>query len=76
MEHMKARNYVMPVTPIDTNPDAIKAAVEKFKRMMPETIQMITLLAQLRKVKFDALVKEGFTEPQALQIVVETEIDM
>lgn len=45
--------------------DAIKVMVE----LMPEQIKIYALQAQAMRARQDALIKQGFTEEQALEIV-------
>lgn len=44
-------------------------ALAELKDTLPLTIEVSLLQAQTRKASYDALVSEGFTEKQALQIV-------
>ena len=59
----------MNITEFPTKPDSFKAAVEEAARNLDSHLQLIRLVAVMRKELFDALVKEGFTELQALEIV-------
>jgi len=43
-----------------------KNGIKQMREMLPLQVEWQVLDAQIRKVKFDALLKEGFTEPQAL----------
>ena len=38
------------------------------KSTMPETIEHLVLMAKLSKIKYDALIEEGFTPEQALEL--------
>jgi len=53
---------------IPLSKDKTKGALEAFRRDMDSHIQAIKLVAQLRKAKYDAHIKEGFTPEQALEI--------
>lgn len=57
------------ITEFPTKPDPFKTAVEEAARNLDSHLQFIRLVAVMRKELFDALVKEGFTELQALEIV-------
>ena len=54
------------VTPIKK--DKFKAAIDEFRRAMPAAIEQVKLTAQLRKISYDACIKEGFTPEQALEL--------
>ena len=45
-----------------------KDGIKQMREMMPLQIEWQVLDAQIRKAKFDALLKEGFSEPQALML--------
>ena len=47
--------------------------VNEMKANMTAYFEMIKISAEMRKVKYDALVKEGFTPEQALAIVIGTQ---
>jgi len=53
---------------IDTRTDTEKA-FEQVLQEIPVIIKMIPIQANAMKVKYDALVAEGFTPEQALEIV-------
>ena len=48
--------------------DKIRADIEKMKRDLPIFLELTSLTAQIRKASYDALIKEGFTEIQALEL--------
>ena len=50
------------------NAAMIKKGLEDLKEMMPYIIENETLQAQIKKEKFEALVKNGFTEAQAIEL--------
>lgn len=58
------------VTQLETKPDELKAIIERLKRMFDDQVELDRLLAKLKRSKFSALVTEGFTEEQALRIVL------
>ncbi|TCO69522.1 hypothetical protein [Marinisporobacter balticus] len=47
----------------------MEMAIKEMVKMMPEQIQLCKLVAEQQKIYFDELVKQGFTENQALEIV-------
>lgn len=49
--------------------DKTLAQIEKMKRELPKYIEMAEIVAQIRKANFDALIKQGFTEAQALELI-------
>lgn len=49
-------------------PNEMKEAVRQLKSVMPDMIEHLILMAELTKVKYDALVQQGFTEAQALEL--------
>lgn len=53
---------------IPLSKDELKGALEVLKRGMSDQIEGINLMAKLRKAKYDAHIKEGFTPEQALEI--------
>jgi hypothetical protein len=58
------------VTPLDTKPDDLKAIIERLKRTIDDQLELESLVAKLSRAKFLALVKEGFSEDQALKIII------
>jgi hypothetical protein len=55
--------------------DAMMAnAVETIKHNFSTYLQQIFLFNKLRKAKYDNLISEGFTEVQALEIIIRTKI--
>ena len=60
-------------TPINVSQEAasqfqLEQGVEQTKRNMPLILEYITLQAKQRRAKYRALVKEGFTPEQALEL--------
>lgn len=53
---------------LDTRSDFQKA-IDNFKFQLPTEIEFIKLKAKMAKEQYEALLKEGFTEQQAMQIV-------
>ncbi|OAH53100.1 hypothetical protein AWH48_12140 [Domibacillus aminovorans] len=47
----------------------LERQLEELMRTMPTEIKRIGLMSQYYKARFDSLVKEGFTEAQALEII-------
>jgi hypothetical protein len=54
-----------------TNPDILKAsqAISKIIEILPQMIEVEKVKAKMLKARYDALVKAGFSESQALTIV-------
>ena len=46
----------------------MKAASEELKRTLPEMLENLTLVAQLRRASYKAHLEEGFTESEALEL--------
>ena len=44
------------------------AAIMGLKRNLPELIEHMVVMAEIRKASYNALLKEGFTEEQALEL--------
>ena len=49
-------------------------ALDELRRELESYIDLIQYNARLRKGKFDALMKEGFSREEALRIVISTPI--
>lgn len=56
------------VTEIKFKVDEFRVEIGNLRRNMRNHIEMIKLLAKLRKEKYDAHISEGFTEEEALEI--------
>ncbi len=63
---MSDDNKKPTVVNLELPPDELAAAVELYKRQLPSLREYQKLSAQLHRVKYLALVKEGFTKEQAL----------
>jgi Flp pilus assembly CpaE family ATPase len=61
---------VSNITQLDTKPDDLKALIERIKRVMDDQLELDALLAKINRAKFLVLVKEGFTDEQALKIIM------
>ncbi|WP_422366408.1 hypothetical protein [Pelagibius sp.] len=56
-------------TLVDIPPkDDFRAALDGLRRDLPKLAEHAALVAQMKRAYFDALVKEGFTEAQALDL--------
>jgi len=44
----------------------MQIAVARMKKELPMILEFVKIMAQLRKAGYDALIKEGFNEQQAL----------
>lgn len=56
------------VRPITQKPDEFRAAIEGMKRNLDNFVEHAKLTAAIKRAYFDALVKEGFTAEQALEL--------
>ena len=56
------------IKPLDTRTD-MKKAIDNLKFELPQQIELIAIQANLAKKQLDFLIKEGFTEQQAMQII-------
>jgi hypothetical protein len=52
-------------------PNEVRAGVEFLKRHMADVIELAQLQAKVKKATYDALIAEGFTEDQALELCTE-----
>ena len=62
----------MNVTPIKqgaTNADNLRALLKAMVDEMPVQIEIAATLAKIRREKFKAYLREGFTEAQAMELV-------
>jgi hypothetical protein len=48
--------------------DKQRAALEELKRNLPTHIEFLSIHAQMIRAKYQALVAQGFTEAQALEL--------
>lgn len=53
---------------IPTKPDEFAAAIEGMRRNLDNFVEHAKLTAAIKRAYFDALVKEGFTAEQALEL--------
>lgn len=49
----------------------INQAYKEFIEGLPQVIQLCSMAAKMEKVYYDELIKEGFTNEEALRIVME-----
>ena len=56
------------VVPIGAKDDLL-ASLEALKRTLPHMVEHAAIVAAVKRSYFDALVKEGFSEAQALEII-------
>lgn len=49
--------------------DDVKASNAQLRASLPEFIEYLALRAQMKRAYYDDLVKQGFTEVQALELV-------
>lgn len=50
------------------NPDLSKEATRRLQESLPQIIEFQIVMAKIHKAKYDALIAEGFTEAQALEL--------
>ena len=48
--------------------DKVQADLEKLKRSLPSIGEYMELMAKLHKIKYDALISQGFNNQQALEL--------
>lgn len=48
--------------------DKLQAAIEETRRNLPVLLANADIMAQIRRANYDALVRTGFTEAQALEL--------
>ena len=57
-------------TGIDIGPrDDFAGTMEALRRQLPALVEYLPILAEFKKAQFDALVAQGFTPAQALQLI-------
>ena len=56
------------LTAIPTDNDQMKGAVEALKRNLPEYMEYVEIRASIQKHSYQALLKQGFNEEQALYL--------
>lgn len=49
-------------------PDKLRASLEEIRRNLPVAIEAAELMARVRRANYLALLREGFTEAQALDL--------
>ena len=58
------------VVDIQTNPEKMKAQIDKLEREMGDLIKMQKLVAKLRYEQYSAFIDEGFSREEALLMVM------
>lgn len=48
--------------------DSMLAHVAMMRRNLPAMLEMLAIDAQMRRAKYNALIKEGFSDQQALEL--------
>lgn len=62
----------LPGTQPSLTPTEMKEAIADLWAMLPAQLEYVMIQSKMRKKKYDSLLKEGFTEQQALEIVKST----
>ena len=52
----------------------LQFANDELRGMLPLWLERVSPIAKMRKAKFDALLAEGFTESQAIEIVAKSPV--
>ena len=50
------------------NPSITKEAIRQLREDIPNLLEYVILIAELTKAKYDALILQGFTEAQAIEL--------
>ena len=53
----------------------LEMAIKEGRNMLPEFIQLASLVSEKMKIYYDGLIEAGFTEEQATEIICEHGID-
>lgn len=56
------------VIPGGSNPNEVKEALRNIRSNLQLHLEYIQITAKMHKTKYDALIKEGFTDAQALEL--------
>lgn len=48
--------------------DSVRAKLEELKRVVPILLEFADVTAKIRRANYESLLKEGFTEAQALDL--------
>lgn len=54
--------------PGGNNPDELKMALREMQKSMDSMDEYMTLIAKITKAKYDALIEEGFTHEDAIEL--------
>lgn len=57
------------IKPLQVAENKFAALVSQFARELPAQIELCSIQAKIRREKFKAYMREGFTEAQALELV-------
>lgn len=66
---MKENVTQLPGTKPAVSKSDMRKAIEFMGSVMPEQLEFLAIQNKYLKAKYDSLVKEGFTEAQAMEIV-------